>query len=96
MQEEIEMLGTTILVAFAVLMAAAVRYFRGTSSARRTSARLWTALAISLAVATAFLVVLKARIVPITPVNFSVIVFCIVYFSLVECFRIHRQLASLR
>jgi hypothetical protein len=53
-------------------------------------------LVFSLAVAIALLVVLKAKLLPITPINFSVIVLGIIYFGVVECFRIHRRLAALR
>lgn len=89
-------MGTAILLAIAVLSAIAVSCLRGTSSASRNPALLWSALVFSLAVAIALLVVLKAKLLPITPINFSVIVLGIIYFGVVECFRIHRRLAALR
>lgn len=89
-------MGTAILLAAAVLSAIAVRHLRGGSSKSRSPALLWLALVLSLAVAIALLVVLKARLVSITPINFSVILFGIIYFGVVECFRIHRRLAALR
>lgn len=89
-------MGTAILLATAVLSAIVVNYLRGSSSERRTPALLWSALVFSLAVAIAFLVVLKAGLMPITPINFSVIVLGIIYFGVVECLRIHRRLAVFR
>jgi amino acid transporter len=89
-------MGTAILLATAVLSAIVLNYLRGSSSERRTPALLWLALVFSLAVAIAFLVVLKSGLMPITPINFSVIVLGIIYFGVVECLRIHRRLTELR
>jgi amino acid transporter len=96
MQRAMTNMGTAILLAAAVLSAIAVGYLRGNSLERRTPTLLWLALVFSLAVATALLVVLKAKLVPITPINFSIIVLGIIYFGVVECLRIHRRLAALR
>jgi uncharacterized membrane protein len=81
---------TAILLAVIVLSAVAV-YF---SSTNRSPALLWSALAVSLAVAIALLVVLKAGLVPITPINFSIIVLGIINFGVVESMRIYRRLSS--
>jgi uncharacterized membrane protein YoaK (UPF0700 family) len=89
-------MGTAILLAAAVLSAIAVSHLRGSSSESRSPAILWLALVFSLSVAIALLVVLKAKLVPITPMNFSVIVLGMIYFGVVECLRIHRRLAALR
>lgn len=89
-------MSTAILLVLVMLSAVAVSFLRGGSSASRSSAFLWSALVASLVVAIALLVALKARLVPITPINFSIIVLGIVNFGVVECMRIHRRLAALR
>jgi hypothetical protein len=89
-------MGTAILLAAAVLSAIAVSHLRGSSSESRSPAILWLALVFSLSVAIVLLVVLKAKLVSVTPINFSFIVLGIIYFGVVECLRIHRRLAALR
>lgn len=87
---------TAILLTAVVLSAIAVGLLRGSSSESRTQLCLWLALLLSLAVAIALLVVLKAKLVSITPINFSVLVLGIIYFGVVECLRNHRRLAAFR
>jgi hypothetical protein len=89
-------MGTAILLTAVVLSAIAVGHLRTKSSASRNQFFLWLALVLSLTVAIALLVVLKAKLVSITPINFSVLVLSIIYFGVVECLRIHRLLAALR
>lgn len=94
MQEAVITTSTVILLAVIVLSAVAVNFLRRGSSTNRSPALLWSELAVSLAVAIALLVVLKAGLVPITPINFSIIVLGIIYFGVVESMRIYRRLSS--
>jgi hypothetical protein len=90
------MIGTAILVALLVLLAIAVNILRGSSSARRSPALLWLALIVSMAAVAALYGVLKTGFISITPINFAVIMIGIIYFGVLQCMRIHRQLDSLR
>lgn len=87
-------MGTAFFLTAAVLSAIAVSRLRGSSAEFRAPSILWLTWVLSLAVAISLLVVLKAQLVSITPINFSVIVLGIVYFGVVECLRIHRRLAE--
>lgn len=89
-------MSTAILLAALVLLAIAVNLLRGNSSARRSSALLWSALIVSMAVVAGLYAVLKRNVIPITPINFAVIMIGIIYFGVLQCMRIHRQLGSQR
>lgn len=88
-------MSTAILLVAALLSALLLALLRGRAAASQSPALLWSGLALSLLVAMAYLVVLKARLVPITPLNFAIIVAGIIYFGVFECMCIHRRIASL-
>lgn len=89
-------MSTAILLVAALLAALILAFLRGRALANQSTTLLWSALGLSLLVAMAYLVVLKAKLVPITPVNFAVIVAGIIYFGVLECMRIHRRIAGLQ
>ena len=93
--EAMSTMSTAILLAMAVLSSLVLAFLRGRALANRSPALLWFGLGISLLVAMSYLVVLKARLVPITPVNFAVIVVGIIYFGILESMRIHRSIAGM-
>lgn len=88
------MVTTVVLLSVLVLLAIAVNILRGSSSARRSPALLWSALIVSMAVVAALYGVLKRNVIPITPINFAVIMIGIIYFGVLQCMRIRKQLDS--
>ena len=88
------MMSTAILLVIAMMSAVVVRLLSGSTVAPVPRARLRSALVLSLAVTIGLLVALKAKLVPITVINFSFIVLGILYFGVIECMRIHRRLAA--
>ena len=95
-QEAVTTMSTAILLAVLVLSAIALNLLRGSVSARRSPIFLRSALIASMAMVTALYGVLKTGFIPITPINFTVIVLGIIYFGVIQCMRIHRQLDTLR
>jgi uncharacterized membrane protein (DUF2068 family) len=89
-------MSTAMLLLVLVLSAIGVNILRGSASARRSPVLLRLALIASMAMVTALYGVLKTKVIPITPINFSVIVGGIIYFGVLQCMRILRQLDSLR
>lgn len=91
------MYGSTVaLLVLASVAGVVVASLRGIGVRNRSLAQLWMGFSVSLLVAIAYLVALKAKLVPVTVINFGVIVLGIIYFGVVECMRIHRSIAMLQ
>lgn len=88
--------GTLVLVVIAAFSATAIAILRRCAWKKRSQTFFWVGLAVTLLVAMFYLVALMTRLVPITPVNFAIILLGIIYFGILECMRIHRDIAAIQ